>query len=129
MPITVQGTPEEIFRKLTAAKAVTTFRNQAGWPMFQFDEEYTYIPVHDDRLCPVCAAFAGMWNGAQIPVEFPDWRRPFHPFRVLINNEVYPNVHTTYPFLKGDCRCVLNWDDYLYVLTNRLMTELEAVIS
>ena len=124
--MTISGTPGEVVKKLVAAKAVTTYRKQAGWTLFNADEEWDYIPIHDERLCPVCASFEGRWNGLALPIEFMDWRRPLHPYQILANNEVYPNVHTTYPYLRGNCRCVLEWVDYLYTLTNRLMDELEV---
>ena len=129
IPITITGSLDEVQSKLLAAKTVTSYRKEVGWTLFQIDEDWEYEPIFDDRLCPVCADFAGQWLGVQIPIKFPDLKRSEHPIFMLMNNEVYPNVHTTYPFLKGDCRCILHWNDYLYILMSRLMNEIEEVTA
>ena len=125
MPFTISGTPNEILVKLESAKEVATRRNEEGWVLFQDDEDWEYIPIYDENLCYICESFGGQMNGTQIPVNF-DWKRE-HPLQLLLKNEVYPNTHESHPDfgLKGVCRCVLQWDDYMYVLTNRLFREME----
>lgn len=108
------------------AKNVTQQRKLEGWRLFQYDEDWQYIPIYDERLCPICESFGGGINGAQIPVEFSQWKRE-HPLQPLMKNEVYPNTHASFPTfgLRGTCRCILQWDDYMYVLLNRLFNEIE----
>jgi len=126
LPISISGTPQEILSKLEAAKEVTQRRKTDGWRLFQSDEEWEYIPVWDNRLCPVCESFSGRWVGAQIPVEFSHYKR-------WEKNHVKPGTHIDYPHLKpanapdayGGCRCNLFWPDYLFILSNRLFSELE----
>lgn len=122
----ISGTPQEVLIKLKAAYEVASRRNEGGWPLFQDDEEWNYVPVFDERTCDICASFAGRWTGLQIPIEFPD-------YKTWGKAHVKPAVHITYPFLGkstapdayGGCRCNLYWDDYLYVLTERLWREME----
>lgn len=124
--ITITGTPQEVLTKLEAVRDICNKRNDEGWKLFQRDEEWEYIPIYDERLCSICASFAGRWVGERIPVEFNQWRR-YHPLRTLLKNEVYPNTHELYNFLHGICRCVLRWADYFYILTERLWREFEEV--
>ena len=105
---------------------VTSERNGAGWDLWQPDEEWQYIPIFDERVCPICEGFEGVWNGTQIPFNLPDTDNN-HPFQDLANNERYPNVHDTYLELKGKCRCVIRFNDYLRTLADRLMAEIEVL--
>lgn len=108
------------------AKKVTSMRKEEGWMLYQPDENWTYIPVYDERLCPICESFGGLWNGSSIPARLPDTNNE-HPLERLDNNERYPNTHTTFPHLKGQCRCLLHFDDYLRTLAERLMAEIEVM--
>jgi len=128
MSITITGTPDQILAKLEAIREVTRTRKAEGFQLFQPDEEWTYIPIHDERLCPICASFQGPWNGVQVGIEFTDISNQ-HPFRSLGNNERYPNVHTTYPWLKGQCRCVLHLNDYLFIFNNRLINDIRVAAT
>jgi len=122
----ITGTPQEILTGLEAIKTVTSQRKNEGWELFQSDEEWRYEAQQDERTCDICASFVGRWIGLQVPVEFSD-------YKTWGKAHVKPGVHITYPFLKwstapdsyGGCRCNLYWDDYLYVLTERLWREME----
>ena len=128
IPVTLRGTPREILVQLIEAKKVTTMRKDEGWFLYQPDENWTYTPfAWDERLCPVCESFAGPWNGTQIPAQLPDTNSE-HPLQRLANNERYPNTHVTFPYLKGQCRCLLHFDNYLRTLAERLMSEIEVMI-
>lgn len=126
MSIQVTGTPAEILTRLESLKRVTQRRKEEGFRIYQEDEDWTYTPIYDERLCPVCESFGGEWNGVQVGIEFKDIKS-VHPFRQLANDERYPNVHVTYPWLRGDCRCVLRLNDYLFTFNLRLLNEMEAV--
>ena len=130
LPISISGTPTEILEKLESAKIITERRKTEGWRLFQEDEDWEYIPIYDERLCPICESFGGRMNGAQIPVEFNLWKRE-HPRQPLEKNEVYPNTHESFPTfgLRGVCRCLLQWVDYLFVLTRRLFNEIELAVT
>lgn len=126
--VTISGTAQEVLAKLQAVKEITRNRNEEGFRIYQPDEDWTYIPIYDERLCPVCEGFGGRWNGAQVGVEFTDIEN-IHPFRSLMINERYPNTHTTYPWLKGDCRCLLQLNDYMFIFHNRLVNEMLAAVT
>lgn len=129
MSLIISGSLDEVYRKLLAAKVVTSHRKYSGWSLFQSDENWTYETQHDEAVCPACLSFesyfsAGL-NGIAVPLNLPEWKRK-HPTQWLPNNGIYPNVHAMqgYEWLKGDCRCAAYFEDYLVVLKDRLMAEI-----
>lgn len=125
----ISGTPDELLIMLENIKIVTEGRKSAGWEYFQADEDWHYETQNDERVCHVCLGYAGGWIGPQVPVEFSE-------YRVWGKAHVKPGTHINFPNLKwanapdayGGCRCNLYWDDYLFVLANRLLTEMESVV-
>ena len=116
-----------MYRKLLAAKVVTSYRKVDGWKLFQSDENWIYETEHDDRVCPWCLSlesyFSAGLSGIAVPLNLPEWKR-WHPSKVLANNEIYPNIHDMYTWIQGKCRCVARFEDYLTVLKERLMAEI-----
>ena len=129
MPVVLSGSLDEVYRKLLAAKAVTSYRKVDGWKLFQSDETWTYETQHDAKVCPVCQSFESYFgsglSGIVIPLVLPEWHRT-HPIVDLPNNAIYPNVHEMpeYSWLRGICRCIAYFNDYLFVLAERLMREI-----
>jgi len=125
----ISGTLDELLIMLQDIKVVTEGRKAAGWEYFQDDENWTYVTQPDSRVCNICLGYAGGWVGFQIPVEFSD-------YRVWGKAHVKPGTHIYFPHLKwanapdayGGCRCNLYWYDYLFVLANRLLDEMESVV-
>lgn len=125
----ISGTPNELLIKLQNIKVVTEARKAVGWRYFQDDEDWSYVPQSDERVCNICRGYAGGWVGSQIPVEFTD-------NRVWNKAHVKPGTHLYFPHLRwanapdayGGCRCNLYWYDYLFVLANRLLEEMESVV-
>jgi hypothetical protein len=128
MPIVIRGTANEVYDALSRAYNVTQYRKHEGWELFQIDEEWVYETEKDDKVCPTCLSFQHEWNGTALPIEFSSWTRPSHPFKVLSINEIYPDTHTTHPPMKGTCRCVVSWPNYLNTLSYRLMEEIRGVV-
>jgi len=124
IPVTIFGNAQELVKQLLDTKDIVRRRKEGGWRIYEPDEEWVYIVVNDEHLCPVCASFGGKWDGSEIPVSFPDVKNT-HPIRDMEVNERYPDVHTTFPYLRGQCRCLLHFVDYLYTLLERLMIEIE----
>lgn len=120
MPIIVSGTFEEVERKLLAALAVIIYRKNAGWSMFQDDEDWIYTNFGDENVCPTCHGFTRAWSGSELAGWFTEKYR-------LTQNTVHPNVHEMqdYTYLRGECRCTLTWRGYLEVLIRRLFDEME----
>jgi len=124
----ISGTPDELLVKLQDIKVVIDARKAVGWRYFQDDEEWRYETQSDSRVCEICLGYAGRWIGTQIPIEFSD-------ARVWSKAHVKPGTHLYFPHLRwanapdayGGCRCNLFWDDYIYVLANRLLEEMESV--
>jgi len=124
----ISGTLDELLVILQDIKVVTEGRKAAGWEYFQDDEDWTYITQSDSRVCNICLGYAGPWVGSQIPVEFSD-------YRIWGKAHVKPGTHIYFQFLTwanapdayGGCRCNLRWYDYLFVLANRLLEEMESV--
>lgn len=126
--VVISGTLDEVYRKLLAAKVVTTHRKYSGWVLFHPDEQWIYQSENDDRVCPWCLSYESYFgsglSGVIVPSEFPQWRRE-HPHKAILNNEIYPNTHELDRVpAKGICRCVLHFVDYLTTLAERLMTEI-----
>jgi len=125
----ISGTLDELLIKLQNIKVVTEARKAIGWRYFQDDEDWSYEVRGDERVCSYCLSYAGRWVGSMIPTEFSD-------YRVWDKAHVKPGTHIYYPFLVwsddpdsyGGCRCNLRWYDYLFVLANRLLEEMESVV-
>ena len=126
MPIYISGTLEEVGPRLMAMHAVIQYHKMAGWNLFQSDENWDYATRKDNLVCPICQGLEGEYNGTDIPIDFGAWQRQGQ-------NIVYPNTHESVKgivsYLRGDCRCSLTWDDYLFVLCERLFEEMEEKSS
>ena len=121
--INVTGDIHSILIALEGASEQVKMRKARGWQMFQHDEAWRYIPINDERLCWICEGFAGDWRGNEIRTEF-EHRRMTHPLYPLDKNEAYPNTHESYKQLRGECRCRLVWQDYMFTLLMRLDGEM-----
>jgi len=124
MPIVIKGTLEEINEKLFAMSQIVQQRKVGGWQLFQSDESWDYTTQPDEKVCPVCQSLKGQFNGTEVPVKFQLWEREDQ-------NVVYPNTHESLPeaaYVRGRCRCSLAWNDYLFVLLNRLFEEMSEVV-
>ena len=125
LQMTITGTLEEIKEKLQIIRAIIEYRRLMGWKLFQDDENWDYETADDERVCQYCRMYESMreFIGSSIPITFRYWSR-------LGQNTVYPDVHSMpeYSFLHGECRCRMTWDDYLYVLRQRLFKEFEESV-
>jgi len=116
----VSGGLEAILFKLMSIKGLIEMRKAIGWELFQEDENWIYTTQEDERVCLTCEEFGlnRVYGGIDVPIEFPD--------KIILEpTHVYPNIHITYPSLKGDCRCDLRWLDYMYALIERLGREMQ----
>jgi hypothetical protein len=108
--IVVRGNLQEIIGKLNHVMRVVKIREATGWPLLMADENWKYITMGDERVCPICAALEGVnFNGPGIPDKFP-----FHEF--LEETVIIPHIHP-------NCRCHLEWPDSAAVLERRLHEE------
>lgn len=121
--LTVRGSPAEVLAKLLNIRAVVKGRKEEGWKPFQADETWIYFSEQDSRVCPVCKANGARrsYNGTIIQVEFPRNER-FIGIRKRL-----PRVHQHKPWLKGICRCTIEWRDPVGTLETRLGKEMELV--
>jgi len=127
LPVKIEGSVEGIKEKLNLMLAVTSYRNRNGWHLWQYDEDWNYTIEKDDNVCPVCEEFGRAFHiqGMDVPMLFPD-RSRVEP--TLFSPEVHLS-QDLYPGLLGECRCFMEWVDYLPVLTERLERELSEVIN
>ena len=116
MSIVVRGTVQEVEAKLIALSAVIKHRKMVGWPLFQSDEEWTYITRGDARVCNICWEIEskGRIVGSEIPSRFPF-------YEVISYGEVHPHTH-------ADCRCRMIWEHPAETLERRLHLEKQAVV-
>lgn len=98
-------------------------RKAIGWKPFQSDETWLYFTENDSRVCPVCKRNGARrtYNGTNIPVDFPMNER-FVGIRKRL-----PRVHRHKRWLKGICRCTIEWVDPIGTLETRFGKELEAM--
>ncbi len=121
--ITVSGDPIDIWVKIQRMRRAVNVRKTVGWKPFQSDETWLYFANHDARLCPICKQFAARksYNGTNIPVDFP-LNEKFIGIRKRL-----PKVHRHKPWLKGICRCNIEWVDPVGTLEKRFGEELESL--
>ncbi len=76
-------------------------RKALGFQLFQSDEEWSYMAMWDERMCPLCGSYArrGLFSGDELPKEFPDATQ-------VGETSFRANVHVTHPEMKGECRCI-----------------------
>ena len=121
--LTVSGDPIDIWVKMRRMQRAVKVRKTAGWKPFQSDEKWLYFANHDYRLCPVCEAFAARrnYNGTVIQTNFP-MNEKFIGIRKRL-----PRVHRHKQWLKGICRCTIEWVDPIGTLEKRFGKELESM--
>ena len=115
---------QEIVGKLNHVMEVVRIREATGWPLLMADENWKYISMGDARVCPVCREFEaqGDFIGSEIPRVFP-----FYEF--IEDTIIKPHVHRMYPWLRGECRCHLEWPDAADVLERRLHEEKQLSVG
>jgi hypothetical protein len=109
----VSGTMQEIVGKLNLLLEVVKNREATGWAALQGDENWQFISMGDQRVCPLCLAMEAIGNfvGSEVPAKFPF-------YEILEDALILPHVHTDPP-----CRCHLEWPDAAQVCEARLHEE------
>jgi len=123
--ITIKGDPLDLWIKSRRIQRAVKVRKTDGWKPFQSDETWLYHwEPPKERVCPVCQANAARksYNGTIIQVEFPMNEGGFTSIKWRS-----PRVHRHKPWLKGECRCVIEWVDPIGTLEKRLGKEMEAM--
>jgi len=106
---------------------IVTFRKDDGWELFKSDETWTYFTAQDEpeRTCPICLGLAQNfdYSGDELKRDFP-------AREITESTRIRPNVHEDpqYHFLKGRCRCIMEFQDYIQTLTERLADEMRKVL-
>ena len=120
--LTVRGNLVEVQAKLLNIKYLVDARREEGWKPFQSDETWIYFAM-PTGACPVCKAFAAQrsFNGTIMQMNFPMSER-----YVGIRKRL-PRVHRNRPWLKGFCRCNIEWKDPVGTLERRLGREMKTV--
>jgi hypothetical protein len=115
--------------KLLTVSAIIKMRKYSGWHPFQDDESWVYHAIFDHRICPVCEEYGNIQNftGPDFPINWPD-NRAIDPSDGL-KRQRWAETHITNPELRGQCRCVLQWESPAQTLTERLHQEIKDVES
>ena len=126
--ILVFGNILEVRKEIKTLLAITTHRKYNGWPAYQEDEEWSYHAFPDDRVCPVCKEYHYIttFSGPDISHNFPD-NFPLDPSDTMKRQRA-AEVHVTNPDLRGDCRCIIRWQDPVNTLAERLHREMEDAL-
>jgi hypothetical protein len=126
--ITVSGHISNIREKLLLISATVKLRKYNGWFPFQEDELWTYHAIQDVRLCPVCQEYDAIseFTGPDFPVNWPDNR--VVDSSDTLKRQRWAETHITNPWLRGQCRCVIRWENPVQALTERLNRELEGLL-
>ena len=108
--IVVTGTMQEIVGKLNLLMEVVKNRQATGWPALMGDENWQYMTMGDEKVCPVCAALDGtVVPGSDVVAKFPF-------YEMIENTVILPHVHL-------NCRCHLEWPDAAQICEERLHEE------
>lgn len=99
--ITVSGDIRTVQSTLRRLSETIKNREALGFDSLAHEAEWMYITERDDRVCFFCRKFEHtIHRGDYIPRRFPD-------YSFIDDRHIAPQIHVTYPFLKGVCRCVL----------------------
>lgn len=123
--MTIKGSFAELFRDLNNINELIKWRKRVGFKLFEPDEVWDYIPIHDSRLCPVCKDFGTRtYRGDEIPTLFPYGYMVGFAF-------FYPNVHDIpkFDWLQGRCRCRMRLRNVAETMERRLHREKLAVVG
>ena len=119
--LTVRGDLVQVAEKILMIRKLVKGRKAEGWKLFRADETWIYFAMADNNVCPVCKQFAAQrsFNGTIMQMNFPASEK-FIGIRKRL-----PRVHRNRPWLKGWCRCNIEWVDPIGTLETRLGKEMK----
>lgn len=125
--IDITGTLQSLLSGMERLAAIVRQRKNDGWSLFRSDETWKYFTAQDEPelTCDDCLRLARNedYTGDEVRTDFPA-REIVEPITVR------PNVHEDpqYYYLRGRCRCVMIFQDYIQTLTERLADEMRRVL-
>lgn len=100
--VSVAGSLEEVKAKLQRIKEVTVNRQVEGYPMFQHRDNWKYITVQDNNVCPTCSPLNGqLLRGDYILGDYPYF---------TVESKLEIKVHNSTEYHNAlKCRCKAEW--------------------
>ena len=125
MTLVVRGFLTGIRRRVEALINIIIRREETGYAVFQYDEEWEFI-THPEQgtVCPQCEGHSGtIFRGDQIPIEFP-----YYTYVSSNPHWARPRVHQPdlSQYFGEECHCDLMLLNPNQVIRQRLHDEMEA---
>ena len=121
-PVIVSGNIQEIREKLEQLKSILAYRQSAGYPVLQADEEWMFHDMHDTAVCLDCHALDGIiFQGDVVASQFP-----FYQFESAIS--IFPHIQNSF-HSSSRCRCSLEWINVTECIQSRIYNEMVLAVG